>query len=245
MSRLDSPRLLPTAAAAADATDRLMSKGWVLLPAALPSPLVVALQAEFTRVADRARESAPASLATGENAEVLWVGGLDRHSELVFDLARHERLLVTVSALLGRGVLPFRADFLAGAGSRSMIPSHQDQAGFQEHFDDELAVTLWCPLTGPPVASLEYGVPAPTPGSLLLHRPHPAGVDRFRHHLVSDPSKSYELVQVSPGDILVHHAYAVYRGADASGAATGGENGPPLGGTVLLLSYRTSPFRRS
>jgi hypothetical protein len=205
---------------------------------------VAALRAEFAAAADLARGIEPASLATGEGGEVLWMGGLDRFSELVFDLARHESLLVLVTALLGRGALPFRADFLADAGARSTIPPHQDQAGFQEHFDDELAVTLWCPLTGPPAAPLEYGVPAPAPGSLLPHRPYPIGVERFRHQLVSDPSTSYEPVEVGPGDILVHHACAVYRGAGVAGGAASGEGSPPPGGLVLALNYRTSPFRR-
>lgn len=216
-----------------------MSEGHSVFRGVLPDALVAALRAEFFQVADRARKTDPASLATDECGKVMSIGGLDRLSELIFDLARHEGLLAIVTFLLGRGVLPFRIEYVAGVSERLAIPAHQDQAVFETHFDDELAVTLWCPLTRPWGAPLEYGTPAPplvaAPGALLPHRPYPTRVERFSHRLVSDPSTRFQPVDVAPGDILIHHAYAIYR------SVADGRNRDQL---ALTINYRTSPFRQ-
>jgi hypothetical protein len=228
------PRLPPTADRP-ELAARMLSTGRVLLPGVLPMDAVDELDRLLMDLAAAADPADGKTVVLDAHGRVGSVHGLDRHSEEVFDLARHPDLRQLAVDLLGRRVAPFLTETYQHPASAAARPPHQDQAFRQEHFDDEVAVGFWIPLT--PItaddAPPEFARPCPQPYDLLPHRE--LGDRVFdEKELRADPSELYDAVLAEPGDLLAYHAYAIWR-------VRPGQPGRPR--RVFTSHYRTSPER--
>lgn len=194
------------------ARDELWGQGWTLLPRVLPSPLIDALTSEVDRLLAEVPTGVGSRSATDDGGGVLTMNGLDGRSELLFDLARSEALLGMAEFLLAKAAMPIHIEYFgkprAGAAA---TPPHQDQIFYQDHFNDEPAITFWLPLHKVAVGHgvLEYGSPCPPQGCLLPHRSS-AAID-FGAELVDPTAYTYVPAPVPRGGCLVHHSYVVHR----------------------------------
>jgi Phytanoyl-CoA dioxygenase (PhyH) len=217
------------------ARDQLWGQGWTLLPDVLPGTLLDGLTVE----ADRLLATVPAGVgrrsATDDSGGVLVMNGLDARSELLFDLARTEALRGMAEFLLEKAAMPIHIEYFGKPREGAEpTPAHQDQLFYQDHFNDEPAITFWCPLHDVPVGlgALEYGSPAPAQGHLLQHR-RSATID-FGAELVDATAYAFLPAPVPRGSCLVHHSYVVHR----SGPMT--YDRPRR---VFAFNYRGSSFR--
>ncbi len=218
------------------ARDQLWNQGWTLLPDVLPTPLLDVLTNEADRLLATVSTGVGRQSATDDGGGVLVMNGLDARSELLFDLARTEALRGIAEFLLDKAVMPIHIEYFGKprAGAEP-TPPHQDQVFYQDHFNDEPAVTFWCPLQDVTLGlgALEYGSPCPDQGCLLPHRKS-ATVD-FGAELVDATPYTFVPASVPRGSCLVHHSYVVHR----SGPMT--DDRPRR---VFAFNYRGSSFRQ-
>jgi len=238
MSRQFVDALAPTAPShevLLTSREQLWRQGWTLVSDILSGAVLDALGAE----ADRLLHSVPAGVerqsATDDAGGVLVMNGLDARSELLFDFARTDALIGMAELLLGKAAMPIHIEYFGKprAGTEA-TPPHQDQVFYEDHFNDEPAITFWCPLQDVPdgAGALEYGSPVPSPSGLLPHR-RSANVD-FGAELVDATAYAFTRVPVPRGGCLVHHSYVVHR----SGPMTLDQ---PR--RVFAFNYRGSSFR--
>lgn len=217
------------------ARDQLWSQGWTLLPNVFPVPVLHALMGEANRLLTTVPVGVGRQAATDGRGGVLVMNGLDARSELLFDLARTDALRGMAEFLLDKAAMPIHIEYFGKprAGAEA-TPPHQDQVFYQDHFNDEPAVTFWCPLQDVAIGSgaLEYGSPSPGQGCLLPHRGS-ATID-FGAELVDATGYTFAPAPVPQGGCLVHHSYVVHR----SGPMT--DDRPRR---VFAFNYRGSSFR--
>jgi hypothetical protein len=226
--------LVPAAETLLFARDQLWSDGWTVLPGFLPDRVLSVLIAEADRLlAD------PPGVDNGSANDLPWdtpvMNGLDARSELLFDLARTPAFMGVTEFLLEKAAIPIHIKYFGAPrrGTEATAPL-QDQVFYDRHFNDERAITFWCPLQDVPVESgalqfrtpaLDYGIFLPYLASCAMNCS--AGT-------VDGISLDYTAVPVSRGTVLVHHSYAVHR----SGAMT--VDAPRR---VFAFSYRGSAYR--
>lgn len=227
---------LPAGPELEGAAEQLYREGFVLLKQVLPVALIKELQDELELVSGAVAEDSRAMISFDADDEVLSLHGLDKYSEMVFDVTREPALIGLAEGLLRQPAIPFLTEYFAkpSAGAAA-TPPHQDQVFYNSHFDDELAITFWCPLTEVTLddAPLEYGRPATDLWNLLPHGASSA--PNFSRELAEGFPPSYVPVPASPGDIVVHHAFAVHRTRVKSG------EGPRQ---AFAMNFRSSPVRR-
>lgn len=210
----------------------LTRNGFVVLDKFIDSSTADVLTVELNRMHHRS-DTATYGLVRNARGDVVVMNRLDRESDLLFDFARHPLMLRTAEALLGKPPVSLHVEYFAKApGTSDPAPAHQDHVFYQEHFDDELALSIWIALDDVVERSgaLEYGVPVET--TLRPHIPSPT-VD-FIYEL-ADPSR-YHFVRapVPRGGCVIHHSFAVHR-------AGRNETGEPR--RAVVFNYRGSPHR--
>jgi hypothetical protein len=227
--------LVPSAETLRAARDQLWTDGWTVLSGFLPELALEALNAEADRLLAGAPAGVNRSSATDQVGGVLVMNSLDARSELLFDLARTPAFMEVAEFLLQKAVMPIHIEYFGkpGRGAKP-TPPHQDQVFYNSHFNDERAITFWCPLQDVPVASgaLQYRIPALEYGVFLPHRTSDT-VD-FGAELVDATGWDYTLAPVDRGSCLVHHSYAVHR---SGGMAVDAPR------RVFAFNYRGSAYR--
>jgi ectoine hydroxylase-related dioxygenase (phytanoyl-CoA dioxygenase family) len=215
---------------------QLWSQGWTVLPDIFPTPLLDALSTEADRLLAAVPSGVARQSATDAGGGVLVMNGLDARSEMLFDLARTETLQAMAESLLNKAAMPIHIEYFGKPRAGAMrTPPHQDHVFYQDHFDDEPAITFWCPLQDVAVGmgALEYGSPSPAQGDLLPHRRSTA-VD-FGAELIDATAYTFASAPVPRGSCLVHHSYVVHR------------SGPMIDDRprrVFAFNYRGSSFRQ-
>lgn len=161
------------------------------------------------------------------NDSYRWIRGVDRQSDFFFDLARKPRILSLVSLLLNKEVIPLSVDCFIGSRSNvQRTTAHQTHVRYQEHFDDEMALSIWICVQGR--QRLEFARWSP-----LKLLPHTA-LDAEDSEL--DDAAGYEFhgLCLNEGDSVAFHSYAIHRNDSPAGVV------PALS---AVLNYRGSPFR--
>jgi len=168
------------------------------------------------------------------HGHVVVMNGLCKVSDFFFDLARHPDVVNVANFLVGKRTVPLHTEYFAKPAMYSVgTPPHQDQAFYYEHFDDELAISLWVALDDVTENSgaLEF---VPTSVQTLL--PHTQsqciGFDRELAEAVDD--LPFERVTVLCGGCVVHHAYTIHR------TAPNRSNRPRR---AVVFNYRGSEYR--
>jgi hypothetical protein len=213
----------------------LWADGWTVLPGFLPELVLDALNAEADRLLAAAAAGVDRNFVMAPAGGVLVMSGLDARSELLFDLARTSAFMKVTEFLLEKAAMPIHIKYFGKPGrGAEATPPHQDQVFYDSHFNDERAITFWCPLQEVPVASgaLQYQTPALDYGVLLPHLTSDT-VD-FSAEMVDATSGDYTPVPVARGSVLVHHSYAAHR---SGGMAVDAPR------QVFAFSYRGSAYR--
>lgn len=153
-----------------------------------------------------------------------------------YDLARETFLLELGRKLLGKPIIPLSVELFSKPPRSSLVtPPHQDQIFYEEHFNDEMAITFWIALDdmNENNGSLEYSVPKEL--ELLPHKESESPGFSFE----LDPNcldnlPTFKKAIIPKGGCIVHHAYAVHK---AKGNTTDSCR------NALALTYRTSSYR--
>jgi hypothetical protein len=208
-------RLLPESGIprVTDRRRRFLESGYLVLGSVLEPATVAALAIEADRLA---------SQMTGSAVDRR-IACLDAVSELVFDVARLPDLVRLAEELVGKAVVPIRNDLRESTRPDGRARQHQNL--YEEHFDDELAVTLWIPLPASGPVRIDYSDGGPS--ALLPHVACPEGLDA----LVEPTRLRFTPVVAAPGELLAHHACAVHR------------IGAPF--RAYTFTYRGSSFRQA
>lgn len=227
---------LPTGSALETVRQALNAHGYVHLRQVVPSTLVERLTSELEAAAAVPSPRAAADFLRDARGKVVCGFGVDKYNDFIYDLARRPEVLAFASGLVSSGVIPLKAEYFAKPGpGAAAVPPHQDQAFHNSHFDDEMALALWCPLTpiGLGDSPLEFGRPAVAPWRLLPHLPHDSPGCDLRLSVAAYP-EHFIPVPVRPGDLIVYHAYAVHRTAAKAGSAPW---------KAFVMNFRSSPYR--
>jgi Phytanoyl-CoA dioxygenase (PhyH) len=227
--------LVPSAETLRSARDQLWADGWTVLPGFLPERVLDALNAEADRLLAAAPADVDRNIALDPAGAVLVMSGLDARSELLFDLARTSAFMKVTEFLLEKAAMPIHIKYLGKPGrGAEAAPPHQDQVFYDGHFNDERAITFWCPLQEVATASgaLQYRTPPLDYGVLLPHLT--SGTVDFGAEMVDVTSRDYTPVPVARGSVLVHHSYAAHR---SGGMAVDAPR------RVFAFSYRGSAYR--
>lgn len=153
-----------------------------------------------------------------------------------YDLARHQSILEYGQELLGKPLVPLSVELFSKPPKSDLItPAHQDQIFYEDHFNDELAITFWIALDDVHEGNgvLEYS----TPKELILLPHRPSESPGFSFELFPDSINKLPQFQkafVPRGGCVIHHAYAVHR---AKGNYTDNVR------HALALTYRTSSYK--
>jgi len=224
------PSILPDRAAA---HAELLARSYLRVEQFMHEPAVRELEAEIADLCS------PACTRSGHFALrdalgfVITMNGLDRVSDLLFDLARRDEMLGLAGDLLGKAALSLHVEYFAKPPhGGTAAPPHQDHAFYHAHFPDELALSFWIALddVDPDGGALEYGVGSPL--ALLDHVQSPA-LD-FDYQLPACPALPFEVAVVPRGGALVHHSYTVHRTRTNRSARPR---------RAVVFNYRGSPYR--
>jgi ectoine hydroxylase-related dioxygenase (phytanoyl-CoA dioxygenase family) len=206
-----------------------------VLPDFFPEPVLDALNAEADRLLSATWADADSDFVMDPAEGMLMMSRLDARSELLFDLARTAAFMTAAESLLEKAAMPINIKYFGrpGRGAEATSP-HQDQVFYDSHFNDERAITFWCPLheVHASSGSLQYRTPALDYGILLPHLT--SGATDFGAELIEAAGWNYTTVPIARGSVLVHHAYAVHR---SHGMAADAPR------RIFALSYRGSAYR--
>lgn len=226
---------LPGRARTEELRAQLETVGYVVLPAFANTDLLDALRAEVDSLgATPAGELEGTVICRDSQQRVLDMHYLDRHSDLLFDLARLPEMQLFADRLLGSRSVPFLSEFFGNPGVDSdPTPPHQDQIFHRDHFGTEVAIAVWLAVTDidAHTGDLQYATEQPSTGELLKHREF--DVVNFGAELVDD-ALSYVSAPVPAGGAVIHHSYTVHR------------RGPMYASSpriAVALNYRRSPYR--
>lgn len=239
MSRQSVDSLAPSSPAAEPNLERarshLWTHGWTVIQQVVPPTVLEALTEEVDRLLSSVPLGVRSTSATDDRGQALVMNGLDARSEFLFDLSRTERFLGLAQTLLGKAAIPIHTEYFGKPGrGAEPTPPHQDQVFYENHFDDEPAITIWTPLQDvvDGGGALEYGTPCPPPRDLLPHRKS-TSID-FGAELEDASPYAFVPVPVPRGACLVHHSYVVHRsGATMRDRAR----------HVVAFNYRGSSYR--
>lgn len=189
----------------------LWTEGWVVIPGLLTERALAELKEESIIVKRMTAVGTLSSSVTDELGNVLVINSLDKKSDFIFDFCRQDLLITLASQLVGKSAIPIHSEFFSKPGCGAVsTPAHQDQVFYNSHFDDEPAITFWCPLeeVGIDDGPLEYAIVVHLE-TLLPHKPSNS-LD-FGMELVTPDDYEYLTVPLQKGDCLVHHSYAVHK----------------------------------
>lgn len=157
--------------------------------------------------------------------------GIDRFSEVFFDLARHRALYDVVESVLGQCTIPFRSQLVIRHVQEAAGAWHQDARVFSEHIRPEHGLTIVVPLDALSV-KIEYCPETPT--SLAAHRLVRSSTLTYALTDFAPSQRAPVVCDVEPGDVLAHDESVPHRWLPVRGG----------GGRAVLFCYRTSEVRR-
>lgn len=167
-STTQHPWLTDGLSALATNMGRLMtfkSDGWDLVPLIGISQVQLArLEEEVDSVLQTiTKDSSTPYAARSASGQVLVANHLDTISDYIFDFARNGNFVGIAEKLLETAVVPLHVECFIRPAQSPIGPAHQDQSFYDQHFADELALSLWVPLrdVGPSSGTIEYGRPCP------------------------------------------------------------------------------------
>ncbi len=214
--------------------EAFLREGHLVVPALLDDAGVAALSAEVDALIAGHHPDRGYTLVRDERGVPVAMKRMDRVSDVLFDLARDPALLELASSLLGKSALPLHTEYRAmPAHDGAAVPPHQDHVLYDEHFGDELAVSLRVALdeVTEDDGATEYALEAPL--HLLPHCPSfAAAVD---HELASADGLAFRPVAVRRGGCIAAHSFAIHR------TSSGLSDRPRR---VVVFVYRGSPYRQ-
>lgn len=214
----------------------LLSRGWVILPNFLSSNLVANLIEEAILIKKDLELGIQSNSITDEEGNFLVINSLFSKSEFLFDLSRDKEIMNVSEKLLSKSVIPIHCEYFCKPKLGAYpTPPHQDQIFYQSHFDDEMAITYWCPLTDINLGdgALEYA----KTDNLMELLPHIESNARdFGMELKDSSEYTFEPVILRKGDCIVHHAYAIHRS---------GQKTTLPAREAFAFNYRSSSFREN
>ncbi len=196
--------------------------------------LVNSLLEEIQSLQDNFTSSSCYGVYHDTQGRVLVMNKLDRESDFLFDFSRNPIMLNIAKAFLGKPAIPLHVEYFSKpTDGISYTPPHQDHIFYQDHFDDELAISFWIALDDVSANSgaLEYSL-TPTI-SLLPHKPSDT-ID-FGCELESKniSGLSFATVVIPRGGCIVHHSYSIHR-------TQPNRSGKPR--RAVVFNYRGSPY---
>jgi hypothetical protein len=216
-----------------DERDVLMNNGYCRFDKFITPKTVELLLNEIQDLTEKALPSSTYGVYRNPHNSILVMNRVDKESDFLYDFVRHQRLIEIASALLGKAAMPLHVEYFSKPTENSSAsPPHQDHIFYQEHFDDELAISFWIALddVGEKSGALQYA--SPTTKVLLPHKPS-AAID-FDFELEDASNFSFQSVPVACGGCIVHHSYAVHRSLQ-------NESKQPR--RAIVFNYRGSPYR--
>ena len=213
--------------------EELLLRGFVAFPEFASPYTVDRLTAEADVLITNATADGVYGVVQDVRGEVLVMNRIDKVSDYLFDLARHPVMMTVAERLLGKPAMSLHVEYFCKPREHSSpTPPHQDHIFYEEHFDDELAISLWIALddVGPDSGALEYSTPSPM--QLLPHIQSPA-ID-FDFQLTETTGFSFVQAPVPRGGCVAHHSYAVHRA---------GYNQSGVQRRAIAFNYRGSDYR--
>lgn len=161
---------------------------------------------------------------------VYW--SIDRYADVLYDVAREPHVVALAERLVGKAVVPLRADYVVVPGHEVASPWRQLHSDYEEHFGDEPAAAIWMPLLQPDPSrpQLEF---AAYPGRVILSAGHSVGGPAARY-VQAAVGRATNPVIVPTGSAIAFDSYLVWRFC---------RNQSPTTSEGVLLHYRGSPYR--
>lgn len=216
-----------------NARDTLSSNGYYRFDKFITTSTVEMLQDEINKLIKNASSLSTYRLYCNSNGDVVVMNRLDKESDFLYDFIRNQKLIEIASFLLGKYAMPLHAEYFSKpAKSSTPSPPHQDHIFYQDHFEDELAISFWIALDNVSENSgaLEYAIPA---NKILLPHKSSTAVD-FDFELKDTKDFAFQKVPVACGGCIVHDSYVVHRSQKNL------SNQPRR---AVVLNYRGSPYR--
>lgn len=207
----------------------------VVFPAFLQPAGIIALREDLISGALRAGDEAFTLLHGGATSPAPVVcRAVDRHADLLYDLARAPEVVALAEFLVGKAVVPLGGDYVLLPQDRPPGAWRQCHADFVEHFGDERAALVWLPLRHDDASSGQVEF-APYAGR-RLEASDPVGTPGLSRALHDQERSPEACVPVQVGGCLGFDSYACWRFGEHRGShlAEG-----------VLLSYRGSPYREA
>ncbi|MEC9041041.1 MAG: phytanoyl-CoA dioxygenase family protein [Pseudomonadota bacterium] len=145
------------------------------------------------------------SAKTGKD-EYIVIRSIDTPSDMLFRLGRDSLLVELAEEIGGKKVTPMYSEYFAKPPrSNCETPVHQDQAFYEEHFNDELGITFWIALDDCDENNGGMHV-KPTESRTLL--PHvKSDMLGFKYQMKNQIKDGFVAIKLEKGDALVHCAY--------------------------------------
>lgn len=189
----------------------LWMKGWVVLYDLLSDKILKKLEEEAIILKKNIEPGVKSSSVTDSDNEVLVMNSLFSKSEFLYDFARDPEFIRISEILLKKASIPIHCEYFCKPNQDAeATPPHQDQIFYNDHFNDELAITFWCPLNNINLGdgALEYAK-IENLMELLPHK-QSSSLD-FGMELIEHSHFTFTPVQLNRGDCIVHHAYTIHR----------------------------------
>ena len=164
----------------------------------------------------------------------VWVAGVDKVSDLAFELSRSERVVGLAEDLLGGPVVPLRSCYAASKPRpRPLSPWHVDGDRYAAHFGNLPALAICFPLSdvGPQAGGLEFLRNAGIKETNDKGRTHPRLDSVVRSSAAGAAARA---VTARVGDAIAYHSYVPYR-LDINNTDQDAE--------FAVFAYRFSPYR--
>jgi len=216
-----------------DKREELRVKGFTCFPEFASPPTVDCLKAEADHLISNATQDSIYGVVRDDYGAIVVMNKIDKVSDYLFNLARHPVMMAVAEQLLGKPAIPLHVEyFCKPAEHSSPTPAHQDHVFYEEHFNDELALSFWIALddVARDSGALEYGADAQM--QLLPHVDSPT-ID-FDFQLAETKGITFAIVPTPRGGCIVHHSYAVHRTGDNT-------SGSPR--RAIAFNYRGSSYR--
>jgi len=212
-----------------------ISNGYAVIEDFWTEDLLRQAETEVAKLIEHATREQNTLYGVIRNSEnyVVVMNRLDKHSDFLYDLARHTVLLRLAEAFIGKPAISLHVEYFAKPSVRSTpTPPHQDHQSYQDHFSDELAVAFWIPFDTADENSGALQFAAPSPLSLLPHTESTAF--DFDFEVAAADARGWRTAVARRGSAVVHHSYSIHR-ADAN--TSGHER------RAIVFNYRGSSYR--
>lgn len=210
------------------------SYGWrSLAPSLFGLPLVAALREDVrrsTRHLDDKRITFLHGSSHPAKIRVHW--SIDRHADVLYDMAREPYVVALAERLVGKAVVPLRADYVLVPANEAASPWRQLHSDYEEHFGNEPAAAIWMPLLQPDPSRPQVEF-ATYPGREILSAEQPEGGPAARYVQAAIERAAYSPTTPT-GGAIAFDSYCVWRFCQNQSSTTS---------EGVLLHYRGSPYR--